>query len=65
MEAPILTSEVIAALPAELAAFVQWFVDENRRLQDENATLKADNESNYCKIVSYFRSERDVEPCYN
>jgi transposase len=42
MESPILTPEVMAALPEEVAAFIRWLVDENTRLRSQVAQLQAD-----------------------
>lgn len=41
MEAPTLSSEALAALPAEVAAFVHWLLRENARLQARVAELEA------------------------
>jgi transposase len=42
MEAPELTPEILAALPAEVAALIRWLIDENARLRVENAELRAE-----------------------
>jgi transposase len=42
MDAPNLTAEMLAALPADVLAFINWLLKENARLRCEVAELKAE-----------------------
>jgi transposase len=42
MDAPTLTAEMLAALPAEVVAFVNWLLKENARLQSRVADLESE-----------------------
>lgn len=42
MDAPILTPDVMAALPKEVAAFIHWLIDENARLRARVAELEVE-----------------------